>query len=219
MSDAQGATNKWDMSLDWSGGWSYEPNFYPTGGGMWAYYDAHDDYDYAPITLTYPSQTQDRIRMAEMIQQNLKAVGMNVQILGVSEWTAFNDEEYNPKAKWNMAWYDSWQDYPDAQDFLENLLGTEMFNATNVGNWTDPTFQRLVDAADSLPPTKNGQRVQDYQQAEVIAHRQVPWLFVYTLWQDDLVQPWIHPQGTRADLMLYLHPVLTTEFNHLTTAH
>ena len=174
-------------------------------------------YSGQPITLIYPSQTQDRIRMAEMIQQNLKAVGMNVQIQGVSEWTAFNDEEYNPKANWNMAWYDWWQDYPDAQDFLENLLGTEMFNATNVGNWTNAKFQQLVDTADTLPPSANGQRVKDYQQAEVIAHQQVPWLFIYTLWQDDLVQPWIHPQGTNKDLMLYLHPVLTTQFNHLTT--
>ena len=169
------------------------------------------------ITLIYPSQTQDRIRMAEMIQQNLRSVGINVQIQGISQWTAFNDEEYNPKANWNIAWYDWWQDYPDAQDFLENLLGTEMFNGTNVGNWTNPQFQKLVDTADTLPPTENGQRVKDYQQAEVIAHSQVPWLFVYTLWQDDLVQPWIKPQGTKNDLMLYLHPVLTTQFNHLTT--
>lgn len=176
-------------------------------------------YNGQPIYLIYPSQTQDRVRMAEMIQQNLKAVGMNVQIQGVSEWTAFNDEEYNPKANWNMAWYDWWQDYPDAQDFLENLLGTEMFNATNVGNWTNAKFQQLVDTADTLPPSANGQRVKDYQQAEVIAHQQAPWLFIYTLWQDDLVQPWIHPQGTNKDLMLYLHPVLTTQFNHLTTTH
>ena len=171
------------------------------------------------ITLIYPSQTQDRIRMAEMIQQNLRSVGMNVQIVGISQWTAFNDEEYNPKANWNIAWYDWWQDYPDAQDFLENLLGTEMFNATNVGDWTNPEFQKLVDTADTLPPTANAQRVQDYQKAEVIAHGQVPWLFVYTLWQDDLVQPWIKPQGTQNDLMLYLHPVLTTQFNYLTTTH
>ncbi len=172
-----------------------------------------------PIYLIYPSQTQDRIRMAEMIQQNLKAVGMNVQIQGISQWTAFNDEEYNPKGSWNMAWYDWWQDYPDAQDFLENLLGTEMFNGTNVGNWTNPQFQKLVDTADSLPPSENAQRVTDYQQAEVIAHNQAPWLFIYTLWQDDLVQPWVQPQGTHSDLMLYLHPVLTTQFNYLRTTH
>jgi peptide/nickel transport system substrate-binding protein len=48
MSDAQGAAAKWAM--DWYGGWCYEPNFYPTGGGMWAYYSSQDDYNYAPFT-------------------------------------------------------------------------------------------------------------------------------------------------------------------------
>ncbi len=190
---------------------------YPYNPGLARKYLKLAHYRGQPIYLIYPSQTQDRVRMAEMIQQNLRSVGMNVQIQGVSEWTAFNDEEYNPKANWNMAWYDWWQDYPDAQDFLENLLGTEMFNATNVGNWTNPKFQQLVDTADTLPPTENAQRIKDYQQAEVIAHNQAAWLFIYTLWQDDLVQPWIKPQGTKNDLMLYLHPVLTTQFNRLTT--
>ncbi len=47
MSDAQGAATKWAMN--WYGGWCYEPNFYPTGGGMWAYYSAQDDYNYKPF--------------------------------------------------------------------------------------------------------------------------------------------------------------------------
>ena len=174
-----------------------------------------------PIYLIYPSQTQDRVRMAEMIQQNLKAVGMNVQIQGIDQWTAFNDEEYNPKANWNIAWYDWWQDYPDAQDFVENLLGTEMFNGTNVGDWTNPQFQKLIDTADELPPSENAQRVKDYQQAEVIAHNQACWLFIYTLWQDDLVQPWLQPQpqSSHNALMLYLHPILTQQFNYINTTH
>ena len=47
MSDAQGAAAKWAMN--WYGGWCYEPNFYPTGGGMWGYYGSQDDYNYAPF--------------------------------------------------------------------------------------------------------------------------------------------------------------------------
>ena len=47
MSDAQGAAAKWAMN--WTGGWCYEPNFYPTGGGMWGYYDSQDDYNYTPF--------------------------------------------------------------------------------------------------------------------------------------------------------------------------
>ncbi len=47
MSDSQGAANKW--AVNWTGGWCYEPNFYPTGGGMWGYYDSQDDYNYTPF--------------------------------------------------------------------------------------------------------------------------------------------------------------------------
>jgi len=67
MSDAQGAAAKWAM--DWYGGWCYEPNFYPTGGGMWAYYSSQDDYNYAPFTKAIadsylpgtPAQAQQRM--------------------------------------------------------------------------------------------------------------------------------------------------------------
>ncbi len=67
MSDAQGAAAKW--AVNWTGGWCYEPNFYPTGGGMWGYYDSQDDYNYAPfnkaVANSYlpgtPSQAQQRM--------------------------------------------------------------------------------------------------------------------------------------------------------------
>ena len=47
MSNAQGAAAKWAMN--WYGGWCYEPNFYPDGAGMWAYYASIDSYNYAPF--------------------------------------------------------------------------------------------------------------------------------------------------------------------------
>ncbi len=67
MSDAQGAANKW--AVNWTGGWCYEPNFYPTGGGMWGYYDSQDDYNYAPFNKSVadsylpgtPAQAQQRM--------------------------------------------------------------------------------------------------------------------------------------------------------------
>ena len=67
MSDAQGAATKWAMN--WTGGWCYEPNFYPTGGGMWGYYDSQDDYNYAPFNQAVanaylpgtPAQAQQRM--------------------------------------------------------------------------------------------------------------------------------------------------------------
>ena len=48
MTDTQaGESSKWAMND--TGGWCYEPNFYPDGAGMWGYYDSEDDYNYAPF--------------------------------------------------------------------------------------------------------------------------------------------------------------------------
>jgi len=48
MTDTQpGESSKW--AANWTGGWCYEPNFYPTGAGMWGFYDSEDDYNYAPF--------------------------------------------------------------------------------------------------------------------------------------------------------------------------
>jgi peptide/nickel transport system substrate-binding protein len=41
----QGESSKWAMND--TGGWCYEPNFYPTGGGMWGYYDSQDSFNNA----------------------------------------------------------------------------------------------------------------------------------------------------------------------------
>jgi peptide/nickel transport system substrate-binding protein len=38
-----GESSKWAMND--TGGWCYEPNFYPTGGGMWGYYNAQDSFN------------------------------------------------------------------------------------------------------------------------------------------------------------------------------
>jgi peptide/nickel transport system substrate-binding protein len=44
-----GESSKW--AVNWSGGWCYEPNFYPTGGGMWlSYYDSVDSFSNPQFT-------------------------------------------------------------------------------------------------------------------------------------------------------------------------
>ncbi|MDA8346079.1 MAG: ABC transporter substrate-binding protein [Thermaerobacter sp.] len=173
-------------------------------------------YNGQPITFIYPSNTTDHIRTAEMIQTDLKAIGLNVSIQGTSQIGNYWPTEANPKGNWNIAWTDWFQDYPDAQDFLENLLGNEANNATNVGNYYDKTFQTLIDTADALPASQQAQRVTLFKQAEQIAVKQAAWAFLYTEWNDALIQPWVQPQGTHSDLMLYLHPVKTPQFEYMT---
>ncbi|MBX5464187.1 MAG: ABC transporter substrate-binding protein [Clostridia bacterium] len=166
------------------------------------------------VTMIYPSNTQDHIRTAQMVQQQLQQVGIDVTLQGFSQVGSYWPYEDDPTKPWNIAWTDWFQDYPDAQDFLYNLLSKDAFNSTNVGNWTDPTFEQLVTKADSLPASQQDQRVQLYQQAEKIAHDQAAWVFLYYGWYDALIQPWLKPDPhDPASLGVYLHPVSTPRFN------
>ncbi len=171
-------------------------------------------YNGAPITFIYLADNTDHIRMADMIQQQLQAVGLNVTLKPMNSGSYWSYED-SPSNPFNIAWTDWFQDYPDGQDFLENLLGTEAFNATNVGEWTNPTFQKLIDTADALPSSQDATRYADFSQAETIAHNQAAWAYLYYYWNDALVQPWIHP----SDINLYLHPVKTPQFEYMTTSH
>ncbi len=170
------------------------------------------------LTFIYPSNNTDHIRTAEIIQNELQAVGMKVSIVGTSQIGNYWPLEDNASGNWNIAWTDWFQDYPDAQDFLFNLLSKEAFGATNVGNWTDPTFESLVTQADSLPGNQQYQRNLDYSKAETIAVNKAAWAFLYNEWNDALIQPWVKPQGSFNNLMIYLHPVKTPQFQYMTVA-
>ncbi|MDI3316895.1 MAG: ABC transporter substrate-binding protein [Bacillota bacterium] len=171
------------------------------------------------VTMIYPSNTQDHIRTAQMVQEQLKQVGIDVKLQGFSQVGSYWPYEDDPTKPWNIAWTDWFQDYPDAQDFLYNLLAKDAFNSTNVGNWTDPTFEQLVTKADSLPSSQQDERVKLYQQAEKIAHDQAAWAFLYYGWNDALIQPWLQPDPhDPANLGIYVHPVSTTRFNLISIA-
>jgi len=169
------------------------------------------------LTFIYPSTTTDRIRTAEIVQEELQAIGLNVKLQGISQIGNYWPTEDTASGNWNIAWTDWFQDYPDAQDFLENLLGTQAFGATNVGEWTNPQFQKLIDEADALPASQQATRVKDFQQAETIATNNACWAFLYNEWNDDLVTSALQPTpgSSQSNLMLYLHPVLQPQYSLL----
>lgn len=171
------------------------------------------------LTLIYPSNSQDHTNTADFVQSALSKIGITVTLKGFSDVGSYWPYEDDPTKAWNLAWTDWFQDYPDAQDFEFNLLSTQAFNATNVGNWTDPQFQTLITTADNLPAAQEATRVADYQKAEQIAHDQAAWVYLYYYYNDALVQPWMSPAPTGNNVNLYLHPVQQPEWQFMTTSH
>ncbi len=167
------------------------------------------------ITMIYPSNESSHTQTADIVQQELDAVGFKVNLQAMSQVGSYWPFEDQASNNWNLAWTDWFQDYPDPQDFAFNLLSTQAFGATNVGNWTNKQFESLINKADNMPASQDSQRWALYQQAETIAHNDASWAFLYYYWNDALIQPWIGP----AKLSYYLHPVEQPFFNLIWTNH
>jgi len=166
------------------------------------------------LTFVYPSNTSDRTRTAEIIQSELKAIGLNVYLQGYNELGTYWTLVDTPSANWDICWDDWSMDFPNAVDIFENLMSTEAFNGNNSGNWTDPQFQKLIDAGAALPATQQATITKDYQQAEQIAVQKAAWGYLFVEWKDVLAQSYLTPQfKTTADQFVYLHPVIEPQFN------
>lgn len=167
------------------------------------------------VTFIYPSSNPGAVRTAQIVQSELQSIGFTVNLHAISQLGSYWPYEDTASNPWNIAWTDWFQDYPDPQDFMFNLLSKQAFGATNVGNWTDPTFQKLISKADGLPASQDTKRWALYKEAETIAHNQAAWAYLYYYWNETLVQPWIGP----ATITDYIHPVSTTRFNRIWTNH
>ena len=127
------------------------------------------------------------IRIAETMQAYLGQVGIRAKIVQ-REAAATRSAARNGET--DMILKDWYADYPDAENFLGPLLTSASKGlGGNVSFFANAEYDRLVDAARrELDETK---RIELYKQADAIAHREAPMLFLY--FYNDLyaVQPWI----------------------------
>ena len=128
-----------------------------------------------------------RADLAEIMQHQLAAVGINVDI-SIIEWGAYLD--LTARGEHNMfilGWVASTGD-PDYG--IHPLFHTSSFGtAGNRTFWGTPEVDALIDAGRA--ETDPARRLEIYDEIQRIIHREVPWVF----WH---VGEWIH--ATRADV-------------------
>jgi ABC-type transport system substrate-binding protein len=127
------------------------------------------------------------IRIAETMQAYLGQVGIRAKIV---QREAAATRSAARKGETDMILKDWYADYPDAENFLGPLLTSASKGVGgNVSFFANPEYDRLVDAA--RRELDDAKRVELYKQADAIAHREAPMLFLY--FYNDLyaVQPWI----------------------------
>jgi peptide/nickel transport system substrate-binding protein/oligopeptide transport system substrate-binding protein len=123
------------------------------------------------FSVVYPSGSQALSNEYVELQNEWNSVGININVTStpLNNWYNLVSSNYTPFL--TNGWID---DYPDPQDFAENLLlGSSIYNS---GNFKNPQFDRLMAQADVTP---NGpDRTNLYIQAQKIALQNVAYIMV-----------------------------------------
>jgi peptide/nickel transport system substrate-binding protein/oligopeptide transport system substrate-binding protein len=133
------------------------------------------------------SQDPTFMQVAQSVQGYLGAVGIRTTLVQ-REATAMRAAARKGEA--DLVLKDWYADYPDAEDFLAPLLSSaNRGQGGNVSFYANPAFDRLVDEARSEP--REDRRVALYRQADSIAFRDAPIVFLFFYNELYAVQPWI----------------------------
>jgi oligopeptide transport system substrate-binding protein len=159
-----------------------------------------------PLTLWVPNETSGGERMAQVVQQNLEAVGVQVTLNTVNYDAFLPVAGKRQGAAFSLSgWY---QDYPDPSDFLDVLFSTHAISdveSNNMAFYSSEKADQLMEAGDREPdPAK---RMRYYQKAEEVIVDDaavVPLVDSVEIW---MRQPWV--KG------FHLHPVWLVRYEEL----
>ncbi len=155
------------------------------------------------VTLVYTTGRPFVQNVAENIQSQLMKVGIHVILKNMASTGSFFSYTGDPKNPFEIAWSDWYQDYPDPEDFLFNLLDGQTIGSLNVAAWNNAKFNALVEKADALPASQESERLKLYDEAQKIAIAEAPWVPMFYPLQDAFVQPWVMPHNVN----VFVHPV------------
>ncbi|MBE7489962.1 MAG: ABC transporter substrate-binding protein [Candidatus Omnitrophica bacterium] len=127
------------------------------------------------LTLQLNAMGQENIKLAEIIQGYLAAVGIHITLQKV-DWRVHLDTVRQGEVPfYRMGWLN---DYPSPENSLM-LLATASIppDGENYARFSNAEFDRLY--AEALAAVDPAQQNQLYAQAEKIAVEQAPWLFLY----------------------------------------
>ncbi len=134
-------------------------------------------------TSTNPTYT----RIAETLQGYLQLAGIRVKIVQRESAAA---REAARKGQTDLFVKDWYADYPDAENFLYPLLhSTNKGVGGNVSFFNNPQFDSLVSL--SRREQDEPKRIALYKQADELAFREAPMVFLYFYNELYAVQPWI----------------------------
>jgi peptide/nickel transport system substrate-binding protein/oligopeptide transport system substrate-binding protein len=122
-------------------------------------------------TVVYQAGLQGLANEYVELQNEWAAIGININITSTpyNNWLTLVTHNYTPFVE--ALWYD---DYPDGQDFMENLLASYAYY--DIGNFKSPQYDKLISEANVTP---NGpDRTKLYVEAQKIAIANAAYIMV-----------------------------------------
>ncbi len=178
----------------------------PIPPNMWAYNNSFPGYEFDPdkarelleiagfengFSMNIWTMSAQRAynpnakKMAELIQQDLKQVGINVSISTFEFGTFLYKTQHGEHHSSLMGWI---SDNGDPDNFFSPLLScAATLSGTNAAFWCNPRFNQLLQQARSI--TDIEERKKFYQKAQIIYQQSAPWVPIAHATQHIIINP------------------------------
>jgi dipeptide transport system substrate-binding protein len=169
-----------------------QPAVNPIPPTMWSYNKSIKDYAYDPAKAKallakagFPNGFETTLwalpvqrpynpngsQMAEMVQADLAKIGIKARIVKY-EWAEYLKRAKAGESDIGMFGWNG--DNGDPDNFLGSLLSCAAVGGSNYAEWCDKEFDGLVNKAKQT--TDQAERTKLYEQAQVVFHREAPWV-------------------------------------------
>jgi ABC-type transport system substrate-binding protein len=146
------------------------------------------------------------IRLAQLFQQELKAIGIEIELKQVT-FATYLRETGKPRVA--QAAFTGWhQDFPDPSNFMDILFHSRSIHPQNSENrsfYRNPKLDQILDRARA--ETDREKRLALYAEANAILAEDAPWAFLFYPVDMFAWQPYV--KGFRP------HPVWLNEYRHV----
>jgi peptide/nickel transport system substrate-binding protein len=140
------------------------------------------------LTLTYAAENQNEERFAPLVKDALKPLGFNVEIkpmLWTQQWKLAKDDPTKAQDIFLLLY---WPTYSDAgTDNLFSMMHSEKKPFFNLGYYSNPDFDKLIDDAAAIMVTDPKKSQEMYTKAMNLAADDSPVLAFYDLKQVNVV--------------------------------
>jgi peptide/nickel transport system substrate-binding protein len=157
-----------------------------------------------PVTLWVRGESE--VRVAQLFQQDLKAIGIEIELKMVS-FATYLKETGKPRVA--QAAFTGWhQDFPDPSNFMDILFHSRSIHPENSENrsfYRNPKLDEILDRA--RPEIDREKRLALYAEANAILADEAPWAFLYYPVDMFAWQPYV--KGFRP------HPVWLNEYRNI----